>query len=311
MRSLRARRLPLAGGLVLWAAICVTDTRLWAGEQVTERRDFSAFLEFHLTDPNSCGGAAPFQVDSASIVRDEATGAATFSVTVLIPTSDAEPGCRRGRCLEPRALPDRQLLAEEIIAVKEAFSDVEFRMTIDEWCHAADLCGARAVQWDDFEGSLHVCFSPSLTDASARVLLDLLETLRRGSEDCDRNGIADAFDIAEGRSRDENSDGIPDECRASVFHRGDPNSDGRLDISDAVFVLDFLFLGGRVPGCVESADANNDARVNITDAVLLLGFLFQGAGGPAPPGGPNVPCGSDPDPIGGPGDLGCASYESC
>ncbi len=32
-----------------------------------------------------------------------------------------------------------------------------------------------------------------------------------------------------------------------LFARGDGNSDGRLDLSDAVFVLSYLFLGGPEP----------------------------------------------------------------
>lgn len=72
------------------------------------------------------------------------------------------------------------------------------------------------------------------------------------------------------------------QCISVVFYRGDSNSDGKLDLSDAVNVLDFLFLGGSAPPCSDAADVNDDGKVNISDAIRLLGFLFLGD--PAPPG---------------------------
>ncbi len=96
------------------------------------------------------------------------------------------------------------------------------------------------------------------------------------------------------------------------FHRGDPNDDGAINITDPIGILEFLFAGaGEPPGCLEAADVNNDGAVNITDPVGLLGFLFGGDGVVAPPGPVSEPCGPDPDAPGSPGDLGCESYTSC
>ena len=36
---------------------------------------------------------------------------------------------------------------------------------------------------------------------------------------------------------------------AARFRRGDSNDDGARDITDAIFTFNYLFLGGRVPGC--------------------------------------------------------------
>jgi hypothetical protein len=71
---------------------------------------------------------------------------------------------------------------------------------------------------------------------------------------------------------------------------GDCNQDGSVDLSDAVCVLGFLFLGSpeRLPcgdGTVESQsnrvllDWNEDASVDLSDAVSTLNWLFNG--GPA------------------------------
>jgi hypothetical protein len=53
-------------------------------------------------------------------------------------------------------------------------------------------------------------------------------------------------------------------------------------ISDAVFALNYLFLGGNEPPCIEACDSSGDSNLDISDPVLLLNFLFLG--GPPPAG---------------------------
>jgi hypothetical protein len=106
---------------------------------------------------------------------------------------------------------------------------------------------------------------------------------------------------------DRNRNGIIDDCETFPFHRGDSNGDGALDLSDPVFLLGSLFLGGPLPGCRDAADGNDDERLDITDAVYVLSHLFQGGSPPRPPGGPTQPCGLDPE-----GDeLECQFYGGC
>ncbi len=59
--------------------------------------------------------------------------------------------------------------------------------------------------------------------------------------------------------------------------------DGRtVDISNAITVLNFLFLGSNAPPCLEACKVNDDDKIDISDGVALLTFLFLG--GPAPTG---------------------------
>ncbi len=88
-----------------------------------------------------------------------------------------------------------------------------------------------------------------------------------------------------------------------LFVRGEANADGKLNVADAVAVLEYLFSGGSVP-CLAAADVNDDEQINIADAVALLGFLF--AGGSQPPE-PFEACGTDPTA----GPLDCAHYPPC
>ena len=91
------------------------------------------------------------------------------------------------------------------------------------------------------------------------------------------------------------------------FRRGDPNSDGSINITDGIYVLNYLFLGGPKPACQEAANPNDDAMVNITDGIYILNFLFLGGPAPVAPG--PTTCGPDRD--GSPTDLGCETYTKC
>ena len=90
-----------------------------------------------------------------------------------------------------------------------------------------------------------------------------------------------------------------------IFKRGDADGVGAVNLTDGVFKLNFLFLGGPPPPCEDAADANDDEALNITGAVFIFNFLFLGGPPPPPPG--HLACGADP--VGS--DLGCASYDNC
>ncbi len=82
----------------------------------------------------------------------------------------------------------------------------------------------------------------------------------------------------------------------------DENQDGKMDISDAVSVLNHLFLGTNptLPcgdgtpgdaGNIALLDSNHDNRVDLSDPVHLLAFLFTGGPVPFPcAGDPSCPC---------------------
>jgi hypothetical protein len=128
--------------------------------------------------------------------------------------------------------------------------------------------------------------------------------------DCNGNGVPDGCDVASGASPDLEGDGVPDEC-VPFFHRGDPNHDGEVDLSDAIFLFEYLYLGGPRPTCAESADSNNDAELDLSDPIFLLAFVFLGDRPPDPPGPPPGPCGQDVDPYGSAFDIGCEVYAYC
>ena len=78
--------------------------------------------------------------------------------------------------------------------------------------------------------------------------------------------------------------------------RGDCNSDGNVNLADAIYLIGNLFSGVQAPTvlqCVDAADANVDGTKNIADVVTILGALF---------GSPTVPL-TAPYPACGPAPI--------
>jgi hypothetical protein len=87
----------------------------------------------------------------------------------------------------------------------------------------------------------------------------------------------------------------PDPVDAGVpFKRGDTDGNGIVEISDAIVVLEFLFLGGPAPLCSDAADVDDSGEFDISDGVRVLAWLFLGAEPPPFPG--PTTCGADTTP---------------
>ncbi len=88
------------------------------------------------------------------------------------------------------------------------------------------------------------------------------------------------------------------------FRRGDVNADGHLDLSDPIYTLMFLFVGGPEPMCLDAADAEDSGGLNVGDAIYLLSCFFARGEPPRPP---FSGCGLDPT-----GDsLSCRRFTPC
>jgi hypothetical protein len=77
------------------------------------------------------------------------------------------------------------------------------------------------------------------------------------------------------------ADTIITHYRVVEFLRGDANSDGRLDGSDVMFIVNYLYRGGKAPVLAEAADINADRKINMLDTSYLLNYFYRQ--GPPPP----------------------------
>jgi len=92
----------------------------------------------------------------------------------------------------------------------------------------------------------------------------------------------------------------------TTFVRGDPDSDGAVNITDGIVILTFLFLGGAQLSCQDAADTDNSGAIDLSDAVALFNYQFLGGNAPPPPG--PLECGRDS----GPEDqLTCVTFPRC
>ncbi|MDH4035602.1 MAG: dockerin type I domain-containing protein, partial [candidate division Zixibacteria bacterium] len=58
-------------------------------------------------------------------------------------------------------------------------------------------------------------------------------------------------------------------------HRsGDLNLDGKIDISDLVFMVEYFFTGGQAPELLETADLDQNGNSDITDLLLMIELMF-------------------------------------
>ena len=56
-----------------------------------------------------------------------------------------------------------------------------------------------------------------------------------------------------------------------------------MNLTDALIALNYFFLEGPAPACLDSADTDDDGVLNLTDGVFLLNFLFLDGPLPAAP----------------------------
>ena len=62
--------------------------------------------------------------------------------------------------------------------------------------------------------------------------------------------------------------------------RGDANGDGVIDISDVVYLINYLFIHGPAPVPLAAGDATCGGEVDVADVVYLINYLF--VSGPPP-----------------------------
>jgi len=85
----------------------------------------------------------------------------------------------------------------------------------------------------------------------------------------------------------------------SYYRRGDSNEDGLVNLADVISVLNGVF--GAPPPCFEAADVNTDDTVDVGDAIYLIDYIFLLGLTPGCPFSHFGRGGNQPPPCPGPG----------
>ncbi len=64
------------------------------------------------------------------------------------------------------------------------------------------------------------------------------------------------------------------------YRWGDVDLSGAVNITDAVYLIKYIFEHGNAPQMVNAADANGDGMINVSDASFIIGYIFQGGDPP-------------------------------
>lgn len=70
---------------------------------------------------------------------------------------------------------------------------------------------------------------------------------------------------------------------------GDANSDGLVNVSDAVWIINYVFIGGDPPNPLAAGEVNCDSSVNVSDAVWIVNYVFIGGNQPCDTNGDGIP----------------------
>lgn len=70
---------------------------------------------------------------------------------------------------------------------------------------------------------------------------------------------------------------VPDDF---VIGPGDCDCSGNVSVSDAVYLIQYIFGGGPAPNPLDVADVDSSCTVSISDAVYIISYIFNGGPGP-------------------------------
>ncbi|HEQ99713.1 MAG TPA: hypothetical protein ENO22_10280 [candidate division Zixibacteria bacterium] len=70
---------------------------------------------------------------------------------------------------------------------------------------------------------------------------------------------------------------------------GDADGSETVNVSDAVTVINYVFVSGTAPDPMEAADTNCDGAVNVSDAVNIINYVFVGGNAPCDTNGDGEP----------------------
>ena len=60
-----------------------------------------------------------------------------------------------------------------------------------------------------------------------------------------------------------------------LISTGDVYVDGKIDVSDVIFLINYLFKNGPAPDPLLKGDVTADGIINVQDVIHLINYLFR------------------------------------
>lgn len=70
---------------------------------------------------------------------------------------------------------------------------------------------------------------------------------------------------------------------------GDANHNGLIEISDVVYIINYIFVDGIPPYPMNAGDVNCDEKINLIDIIYLINYIFRGGNEPGDINGDGLP----------------------
>lgn len=147
---------------------------------------------------------------------------------------------------------------------------------------ARDLVAGRPPLFDELASGLHeITGGPGEFDVELDITFasDLLQSGRNALAIEVHNATLDSSDLSLSAELVYAGDLAPP---GPVFTRGDIDGSGTITVTDCVRILRALFFGEGLD-CEEAGDGNDDGRLDISDPIFLFDFVFRGGARPASP----------------------------
>lgn len=79
----------------------------------------------------------------------------------------------------------------------------------------------------------------------------------------------------------------PANFNAITYKAGNANNIGGVDLSDVIYLVNYILKGGPAPPVLPAGDVNASCNIELADVILLVNYILKG--GPAPQAGCKFP----------------------